>query len=92
MKKAFSHLTETHIKTLQTKFLFGPEPCIADLLFASELTQLYAMDYPIEKEFPELHQWFQDGPLSEIKSFKKLHDDGEKKLRFVIGFINNLKK
>ena len=58
MKKSFKFLTDTYLKSLASKYLFGDSPSIADLLLAAELTQLYAMDYPLSTEYPEIHNWF----------------------------------
>ena len=67
--------------------MFGNEPSIADLILGCEMTQLYSMDYPVQEKFPVVHRWFVDHML-QIQGFKKVHEEGTKKLKFVLKFTD----
>ena len=71
-------------------YMFGDKPSIADLSLGGEVTSLVAFNYPLEKEYPQIHEWFH-GPMMKIESFKKLHTDAVSKLQYIVSMSEKFK-
>ena len=71
--------------------MFGDQPSIADIALACEITSVYAMDYPLDQNFKSISKWFNKEMLK-LQGFKKVHDEGTAKLKFVLGYVNKIKE
>ena len=46
--------------------------------------------FPMKEKYPQVHEWF-FGPMMQIESFKKLHDEAVNKLGYIVKNVDTLK-